>query len=100
MKVALVKAEPQPPPLLENIMAPEIFASSVASFTLNDGILTIVLGSLRFDNSAVPAERKLVVIGRVSMPISGAHTLTVGLHNFLEQHGLKIEGTAERAQMQ
>ena len=88
------------PPVLDNVFGPEVFASTAAFFAIGDGVVTITLASLRFDNSTTPAERKLVVVGRLVMPISGAQGLALGLHDFLEQKGINAVSQAEKDRMQ
>lgn len=75
--------------LLENMFAPELFATLASSFSLSAGSVTIKLVSTRWDNSVEPAVQKAVVVGRITMPLQGAQTLAAGLQNFLEQHGLQ-----------
>lgn len=82
-------AAPQETALLENMFAPELFATLASSFSLSAGSVTIKLVSTRWDNSVEPAVQKAVVVGRITMPLQGAQTLAAGLQNFLEQHGLQ-----------
>ena len=82
----------QPPrprvPLVENLFAPEIFASESAFFATAPGVVAITLTSFRFDNSTDPAVHKRVVVGRLVMPTVGAQALAVGLYDFLKKNGL------------
>jgi hypothetical protein len=77
-----------PLPLVENLSAPELFASEAYFLSTSPGVVTITLTSFRFDISTEPAVQKRVVIGRLVMPISGAQGLAVGLYDFLKKHGL------------
>lgn len=74
--------------LMENMFAPELFASFASSFSLSAGSVTIKLVSSRWDNSVEPAVQKAVVVGRITLPLQGAQTLAAGLQHFLEQHGV------------
>jgi hypothetical protein len=82
-------AAPQDPSsLVENMFAPELYATFASSFSVAAGSVTIKLVSSRWDNSVEPAVQKAVVVGRVTLPLQGAQTLVAGLQNFLSQHGL------------
>jgi hypothetical protein len=86
---ALPTAPQEPSNLLENMFAPELYATFASSFSVTAGSVTIKLVSSRWDNSVEPAVQKAVVVGRVTMPLQGAQTLVAGLQNFLAQHGLE-----------
>jgi hypothetical protein len=86
---ALPPAPQEPSGLLENMFAPELYATFASSFSVTAGSVTIKLVSSRWDNSVEPAVQKAVVVGRVTMPLQGAQTLVAGLQNFLAQHGLE-----------
>jgi hypothetical protein len=74
---------------VENMFAPELFASFASSFSVSAGSVTIKLVSTRWDNSVEPAVQKAVVVGRITLPLLGAQTLAAGLQNFLAQHNLE-----------
>ncbi|WP_284946664.1 hypothetical protein [Acidisoma cladoniae] len=76
-------------PLMENMFAPEVFATFASSFSVGSGSVTIKLVSSRWDNSSEPGVQRAVVVGRITMPLQGAQTLAAGLHAFLAQHGLE-----------
>ncbi|WP_419758856.1 hypothetical protein [Acidisoma sp.] len=87
------RATPQPVAhdpgsLIENMFAPELYATFASSFSVSAGSVTIKLVSSRWDNSVEPAVQKAVVVGRVTLPLQGAQTLAAGLQNFLSQNGL------------
>ncbi len=81
-------APQEPTVLMENMFAPELYATFASSFSVASGSVTIKLVSSRWDNSVEPAVQKAVVVGRVTMPLQGAQTLAAGLQNFLAQNGL------------
>jgi hypothetical protein len=75
--------------LVENMFAPEVYATVASSFSAGFGSVTIKLVSMRWDNSVEPPVQKAVVVGRVTMPLQGAQTLAAGLQSFLAQNGLE-----------
>ena len=72
--------------LTENPLAPDIFAAGVTSFALFNGVLAITLANPRWNMT----EKKFdyVVISRLVLPVAGAQTLALGLHDYLVQNGL------------
>jgi len=74
--------------ILENMFAPEMFASLATSFSVNGGCVTIKFVSLRWDNSTEPAVQRAVVVARITLPLEGAQSLAGGLQAFLARHGL------------
>ena len=75
-------------PLVENLYAPEVFATEPAAFSHGHGTVTITFSSWRFDNSTDPAVQKRVVIARLVMPTAGAQALAAGLYDYLKKAGL------------
>lgn len=88
--------KPKQVQILDNMFAPEVFASLASSFSLNAGSVTIKLVSLRWDNSTEPAVQRAVVVARLTMPLDGAKTLVGGLQAFLSKHGLQYEVPQEK----
>lgn len=80
--------DPVPPPLVENMFAPEILAMAISGLSVMNGLVTVTLESARCDHSTPRAVIERFVVGRISMPIPAAQTLLTGLHQFLGQHGL------------
>ena len=81
--------------LVENVLAPEMFASEAASFALVSRIKIVVsLDSSRWNSEL--GEFQKVVVGRVVFPISGAQALAVSLNDFLSKHGLDPSSAAKR----
>ena len=78
----------KPHHVVENLFAPEVFASEASFFATAPGVVTITLTSFRFDNSTDPAVQKRVVMARLVMPASGAKALAAGLYDFLKKNGL------------
>jgi hypothetical protein len=77
-----------PSPILENIFAPELFASEATIFSIGPSTVTITFTSARFDNSTDPATHKRVVIARLVLPVRGAQGLAAGLYDCLKKQGL------------
>lgn len=75
-------------PLIENMLAPETYATFASGFSAGHGTVSIKLVSVRWDNSIEPAAQRAVVVGRLTMPVQGAQALVAGLQAFLAQHGL------------
>jgi hypothetical protein len=75
-------------PIVENVFAPEVFASEAAFFAMGPGVITITFTSYRWDNTVSPGVQKRIVIGRLTMPIVGAQALAADLYSNLKQAGL------------
>lgn len=75
-------------PLVEDLMAPEFFASDVQSVSLIQGMISITFVSARYDYSETPSALKKVVVSRVVMPAAGAQSMAVRLFAFLNKNGL------------
>jgi hypothetical protein len=74
-------------PFVENLFAPEYYASEAAFFWAAPGVLTVTFTSFRLDHSPGHAGRqKNVVVARLVMPISGAQGLATGLYDFLAKN--------------
>src|SRR5271166_5345055 len=76
------------PEVVENILAPELFASEAFSFAHAGDVLTITLVSNRWDNSTLPGAPKSVVVGRLVMPMRGVQGLVGGLYDYLQRNGV------------
>jgi hypothetical protein len=77
-----------PLPILENLLAAEVYADAAAFFSFKSGNVSITFVSHRYDNSTPSAVPKHVVIGRLVIPLEGAQGLAVGLFDYLKQRGL------------
>ena len=76
------------PPVVENLLAPEFFATEAQSISLVQGMISIAFSSARYDYSETPSVLKKVVVSRVVMSPLGAQSLAVRLFAFLDQKGL------------
>jgi hypothetical protein len=73
---------------VENLFAPEVFATEASFFSSGQGNVTITFSSYRFDNSTSPAVQKRVIVSRLVMPLTGAQGLAAGLYDFLKKQNL------------
>jgi hypothetical protein len=76
------------PMIVENLMAPEFFATEAQSISLIQGMISIAFSSSRYDYSQSPSVLKKVTVSRVVMSPVGAQSLAVRLFAFLDQKGL------------
>ena len=84
-------------PLVENLYAPEVFATEPAAFSHGHGTVTITFSSWRFDNSTDPAVQKRVVIARLVMPTAGAQALAAGTLRLPEEGRTRSGSAAGRS---
>ncbi len=82
------EAQAHVPPVVENLLAPEFFATEAQSISLVQGMISIAFSSARYDYSEHPSVLKKVVVSRVVMSPIGAQSLAVRLFAFLDQKGL------------
>jgi hypothetical protein len=75
------------PPIVENLLAPEFFATEAQSISLIQGMISIAFSSSRYDYSQTPSVLKKVTVTRVVMSPAGAQSLAVRLFAFLDQKG-------------
>jgi hypothetical protein len=90
---------PQTTPLtfIDNPHAPEVFASGPVGFFFNSGNLHITLTALRADHKSSPGPVNRVVVGRLVLPLVGAHNLAVGVFDFLKRNNLDPASLSEQA---
>jgi len=84
----MMPESPVIPPIVENLLAPEFFATEAQSISLVQGMISIAFTSSRYDYSQTPSVLKKVVVSRVVMSPVGAQSLAVRLFAFLDQKGL------------
>jgi hypothetical protein len=72
---------------VENLLAPEFFATEAQSISLIQGMISIAFSSSRYDYSQTPSVLKKVTVSRVVMSPVGAQSLAVRLFAFLDQKG-------------
>jgi hypothetical protein len=77
------------PQLVEDLFAPELFATEASSFSIESGMVSITFASHRYDHSEAPATLKSVVVGRVVLPPAGAKKLAASLYDFLAKNGME-----------
>ncbi len=75
-------------PLVENLLAPEVFASDAQTISLVQGMVSIAFTSARYDYSTTPSVMRKVVVSRLVMPPAAASSMAVRLFAFLEKNGM------------
>jgi hypothetical protein len=85
-------SNPPSPALLDNPLAPDVFADFVTGVALMGDCLRLTLASNRSDYTTSPPTVRAVVIGRLVMPIAGAENLIEFVGSYLQQ--LKSGGAA------
>ncbi len=80
---------------LENLAAPELFATEASFFAITGSNATVTLTSMRWDYSTQPPCLKRVVIGRIVMPITAAQSLAVTLYDYLAKAGHSAQSPAD-----
>ena len=74
--------------VVDNPLAPDIFADAAIGFALRNGVVSLTLTSQHVDHTAAAGPINDVVIGRLVMPVIGAQQLAFGLSKFLKENGL------------
>jgi hypothetical protein len=83
----VAEAKPVLPAIVENLLAPEFFATEAQSISLIQGMISIAFSSSRYDYSQTPSVLKKVTVSRIVMSPAGAQSLAVRLFAFLDQKG-------------
>jgi hypothetical protein len=83
----VAEAKPVMPAIVENLLAPEFFATEAQSISLIQGMISIAFSSSRYDYSQTPSVLKKVTVSRIVMSPAGAQSLAVRLFAFLDQKG-------------
>ena len=65
----------------------DVFADEAVDFDIVNGTLRIRFAVAKPSASILPANQRLVHIGRLIMPIESAQRLSVGLYNILKNAG-------------
>ncbi len=93
-------APPSDIPFIENLHAPEVFATDACGFLVNGGNIHITFATARCSHENTPGPVSRVVIGRLVMPIVGAQNLALGLYDFLKNQGLDPIPQPDKKQIQ
>jgi hypothetical protein len=89
-----VAAKPQDPPaipLIENPLAPDIFADGFTGFFVVGNTLRVTLETIRANYTQAGAPPIRLVIGRLNLPLDRAEDLAKGILNLVAQH--KAQGS-------
>ena len=76
---------PEVPVLVNDPLAPDIFADEAAGFYLLGGNVRVTFSTWRVDHEQSPSTAHRVVICRLVMPVGQAEALVKGLSDFLER---------------
>ena len=68
--------------------AGDIFADDALDFDVINGTLRIRFGVVGYDKPTVPAERRIVHVGRLIMPLESAQRMAVVINNVLKAAGV------------
>lgn len=79
---------PKPVVIIDSADTPDVFASFVHGYSRRQGNIHITLGADRWDHTKV--EPRVVIIGRLVMPIEGVVGMIRGLQDFLRDMGIDI----------
>ncbi len=74
--------------LIDDPMAPEVFASRCCGFSIGQGNVTLTFESVRCNHFDPNGAMNRVVIGRVVMPVAAAQALVLELNSSLAGSGL------------
>ena len=81
-------AAPQPPPLINDPLAPEIFTTGCCGLSIGPGTVAVTFESARCDHSDPNCPMQRVVVNRLVMPIAAAQALVLQLNDALQRSGL------------
>jgi hypothetical protein len=85
---------PEALPLLDNPLAPDVFADEATGFFLAGNNVRITFSSYRVNHTTSPGPVGRVVIGRLVMPLMAAEALHLGLADFLERMKAQAEASS------
>lgn len=74
-----------PVALIDNPLAPEVFADEAVGFFIHNGNVSITLASARVNHAKSPGPIGRVVSARLVLPLVGAQALAAGLYDFLQK---------------
>lgn len=80
--------ENEGPKLVGDFGVPDVFADEAILFDLLNDTVRITFAIARPETQFAGAERSLVAIGRLVLPIGSAQRLSAGLHDYLSKQGL------------
>jgi hypothetical protein len=74
-------------PAVANPFAPDVFADEAVGFEVVQGVIRVSFGAIKMADAVPPSPNRMVVIGRLVLPVEGAQRLALGLFDFLKQQG-------------
>jgi hypothetical protein len=84
----MTETKPAPLAVIENIHAPEVWASIATGFSNDGGAIKITFSSYRTTFPPNGPQAAMVEVGRLVMPLHGAIGLATGLYDYLKNHDL------------
>jgi hypothetical protein len=88
------------PELIDNLLAPEIYASEITGYTISNGNVTLTLASVRASWEDPGTPNKRVVVGRIVLSMGAAQALSVELFQLLNKQGLNPARKSQGVQVQ
>jgi hypothetical protein len=79
--------QPQPPALINNPHAPEVFTTGCCGLSIGPGTVTVTFESAHCDHSDPNCPIERVVVNRMVMPIHAAQALVLQLNDALQRSG-------------
>lgn len=73
--------------VVDNLLAPELFSDGAFTFAIGNGVVRIVLTSIRYPQGA-GTDPTHVVCGRLAMSVPAAQEFAIGLLDYLKKQGL------------
>jgi hypothetical protein len=74
--------------IVDNLHAPEIYASEIAGYTIAQGNVTLTIATTRATWQDGNVSNKRVVVARIVLSLSAAQALSVELFDFLKKQDL------------
>ncbi len=74
--------------IVDNLHAPETYASEIAGYTIANGNVTLTVATTRATWQDGTVTNKRVVVARIVLSLNAAQALSVELYDFLKKHDL------------
>jgi len=88
------------PALIDNPLAPDVFADEATGFFLVAGNVRITFSSYRVNHATSPGPVNRVVIGRLVMPLAAAEAFQAGLADFIARMKAQVQSAPPGATLQ
>jgi len=87
------------PRLIDDPLAPEVFATSCCGFSIGQGHVTLTFESARCNHFDPNCGMNRVVVGRIVLPIPAAQALVIELNTSLQRSGFNPSRAATAGMM-